>query len=101
MNKIFFTLLCGAALTLAAPAFAQQSEGHAIGKTIKKTSDTISVKTKRTVKKGTAKIVDKTYSNKVGPDGQTIYIDKNSRYYYIDKKGNKAYVKKAALRNKT
>lgn len=98
MKKLIGMLICAATVSFAAPSFAQQKDN--IGSSIKKTADTVAAKTKKTVKKGTAAVVDKTYSDKVGPDGQTIYIDKHSKYYYIDGKGNKAYVTKAEMKDK-
>jgi hypothetical protein len=50
--------------------------------------------------KAKSKVVDKTYADKVGPDGQTVYIDKHSKYYWIDDKGHKKYVSKSQLKNK-
>lgn len=47
-----------------------------------------------------AEIKDKTYANKVGPDGQKIFIDKHSKYYYIDNEGKKVYVTKLELKDK-
>ena len=50
--------------------------------------------------KAKSKVVDKTYVDKVGPNGQTIYIDKHSKYYWVDSKGHKQYVTKAQMKNK-
>jgi hypothetical protein len=44
--------------------------------------------------------VDIKYKDKVGPGGETIFIDHSSKYYYIDKKGKKVYVPKAKLKDK-
>ncbi|MDT3403329.1 hypothetical protein [Mucilaginibacter terrae] len=66
--------------------------GHAGKKTGQKTAE-LAVK-------GTSAVVDKKYDSKVGPQGQTIYIDKNSAYYYVNKKGQHIYVKESALVNK-
>lgn len=49
---------------------------------------------------GVSAVKDKKYKSKVGPEGQTIYIDKNSHYYYVDGRGKKVYLKKAELKNK-
>ena len=73
-----------------------KSTGHAVGKAAKKVGN----KTAEVASKGTAKVKDKTYKDKVGPDGQTIYIDDHSRYYWIDKKGHRNYVKETDLRAK-
>lgn len=65
---------------------------------IKKTARKVGNKTSEIAAKGAAKVVDKTYKDKVGPQGQTIYIDNKSRYYYVNTKGNKVYVSKSKLK---
>jgi hypothetical protein len=57
-------------------------------------------KTAEVASKGKSAIVDEVYKDKVGPGGQTIYIDHNSKYYYVDKKGKKVYVTKLSLKDK-
>ena len=57
-------------------------------------------KTAEIASKGAAKMIDKTYVDKVGPSGQTIYIDKHSKYYYVDEKGKKVYVTKREMKAK-
>lgn len=66
--------------------------------TIKKTAKKVGNKTSEIAAKGAAKVVDKTYKDKVGPQGQTIYIDNESRYYYVNTKGKKVYVSKSKLK---
>jgi len=65
---------------------------------IKKTAKKVGNKTSEIAAKGAAKVVDKTYKDKVGPQGQTIYIDNQSRYYYVNKKGTRVYVSKSKLK---
>ena len=57
-------------------------------------------KTEQTASKTKAAIVDNKYKDKVGPHGETIYIDHDSKYYYVNKKGRKVYVAKAKLKDK-
>ena len=57
-------------------------------------------KTAEVASKGKATVTDNVYKGKVGPNGQTIYIDDHSRYYWIDKKGHKSYVAEADLKSK-
>ena len=47
-----------------------------------------------------AEIKDKVYADKMGPDGETIYIDEHSKYYYIDKDGSKVFITKLEMKNK-
>ncbi len=67
-----------------------------IDSTVKK----IGNKTAEIASKGKSDLVDVIYKDKVGAQGQTIYIDHSSKYYYVDKKGKKVYVAKSTLMNK-
>jgi len=67
---------------------------------VKKDANKAAHKTEEVASKAKAKVTDKTYADKVGPDGQTIYIDKHSKYYWIDSRGHKKYVSKAMLKDK-
>jgi len=58
-------------------------------------------KTAETTVKGKSAIVDEVYKNKMGPAGQSpIFIDHDSKYYYVDAKGKKVYASKASLKDK-
>jgi len=57
-------------------------------------------KTAELASKGKNAITDKIYKDKEGPNGETIYIDKHSNYYWIDKKGHKVPISKTELRSK-
>jgi hypothetical protein len=57
-------------------------------------------KTAEIASKGKSGVVDEVYKGKVGPAGQTIYIDHSSKYYYVDEKGKKVYVSKSSLKDK-
>jgi hypothetical protein len=61
-----------------------------------KTGDAISEGAARSA----AEITDKKLDSKMGPDGQTIYIDDDSKYYYINDKGKKVYVSSVQLKDK-
>lgn len=71
-----------------------------VGKEIKKDAKVVGNKTAELASKGKSDVVDKKYKNKVGPHGQTVYIDNHSRYYWVDKKGHKRFVDEGQLRNK-
>ncbi len=73
-----------------------KATGHAIGKGATKVSN----KTAEIAAKGESKVVDKTYKEKAGPNGETVYISNKSKYYYVDKKGKRHYVTKAELKDK-
>ena len=81
--------------------------GKAVGKGAKKAGKTVAKgakkagkKTAEVASKGLSEVKDKTYKGKQGPDGQTIYIDKYSKYYWVDEKGVKQYVSAAQLKDK-
>ena len=57
--------------------------------------------TAQTTVKGKSALVDEVYKNKMGPASQSpIFIDHNSKYYYVDEKGKKVYVSKSSLKDK-
>ena len=70
--------------------------GHKVSKTAKKVGN----KTDELSAKGASDVVDKIYADKVGPGGQTIYINKHSHYYYVNKTGHRVYLKKSELKDK-
>jgi len=103
MKTLLKIMLFTAAMSFAIPAFSQNKKDTVKinpDPQIKKAAKTVGNKTAETAVKGAAKITDKTYANKVGPNGQTIYINKNSNYYYVNKKGAKVFVAKSQLKDK-
>lgn len=110
MKKIF-SLLLAATIFGFTGLQAQESDTTSLGKDIKKGAKKtgkaigkgakkVGNKTAEVASKGFSEVKDKTYKGKVGPDGQTIYIDKYSKYYWVDKKGVKQYVDAADLKSK-
>ncbi|RAV99992.1 DUF2541 family protein [Pseudochryseolinea flava] len=47
-----------------------------------------------------AAIADQKLKHKVGPGGETVYLDDNAKYYYINNQGKKVFITKAQLRDK-
>jgi len=70
--------------------------GHSIEKGAKKVGN----KTAELASKGKSAVVDKVYDEKQGPVGQTIYINNNSKYYWVDKKGHKHFITESELKDK-
>lgn len=113
MKNVFKVGLLAAGLFVAAHTNAQvvKKTGEAVGngakavgkgvktgyKATKKGVKTGARKTSEVASKGASAVVDKKYDGKVAPGGQTIYIDKNSAYYYVNKKGHRVYVKESEL----
>lgn len=81
-------------------AQAQTKKDTTFGQKVGKTATDVGDATAHTAVSGTAAVTDKVYKGKMGPDGQTIYINKYSHYFYIDKKGKRVYLKKSELKDK-
>jgi len=95
--------IIGMALILLFIGLAPAAQSQTVKKTtheVKKGAKKVGNKTAELASKGKSKVVDQTYKDKVGPDGQTIYIDGDSKYYWVDKKGHKQYVTEAELKAK-
>lgn len=88
------------ALKVAALAMGLFSFRIANAQTVKHDAKVVGHKTAEIAAKGKADIVDRKYEGKKGPGGQTVYIDKYSRYYYINSRGHKYYLKKSQLRDR-
>jgi hypothetical protein len=63
---------------------------------VEKVGDQVS----ETANKAAAAIKDQVYIGKTGPAGQTIYIDNNDKYYYVNEQGKKVFVSKSQLRDR-
>ncbi|QJD94962.1 hypothetical protein HH214_03235 [Mucilaginibacter robiniae] len=96
MKNVFKVALLATGLFVAAQTQAQvvKKTEHAIGRTATK----VGHKTSELASKGSSAIVDKKYDGK-GRYGETVYIDKHSRYYYVNKRGHRVYVKGSYLRH--
>ena len=75
---------------------AAKKTGKAVAKGAKKVGN----KTAELASKGKSKVVDKTYEGKVGPNGETIYINSKSEYYWVDDKGHHHAITSAELKDK-
>ncbi|HEV8285296.1 MAG TPA: hypothetical protein VGQ09_13360 [Chitinophagaceae bacterium] len=98
MKKLISILIfvCIASFFYTLSAQVVKKTAQEVKKGAKKTAN----KTAEIASKGKARVTDKVYKDKVGPSGQTIYIDDHSKYYWIDKKGHRHYVTEAELKNK-
>ncbi|RPD51306.1 hypothetical protein [Paracnuella aquatica] len=103
-------LMAGAvllALGITAPAVAQEETakevkqaGKKAGKAVKKGAQKAGAKTAEVASKGKSKITDAEHKDKVGPNGEVIYIDNHARTYWVDKNGRRHYVVAAELKDK-
>jgi hypothetical protein len=95
MKKIFSICLVTLFLGFSSVAVAQDDTSK-VKKAAKKSAD----KTAEVASKGKAKVTDQHHKDKVGPNGETIYIDNHSKYYWVDKQGHRHYVTEAQLKPK-
>jgi hypothetical protein len=107
MKKVIGAALFAAALFVAGQAHAQSKDTTSfktkVHKTTKQVGDAatkVGQKTSELAVKGASAVVDKQYKGKCGPNGETVYINSHSEYYYVDKKGHKVYLKESELKDK-
>lgn len=105
MKKLAGIIGFSTIMLFAGSAFAQEKQtvGQDLknaGKDVGKAGKKVGNKTAEVASKGASKVADQQYKDKVGPGGETIYIDGHSRYYYVDGKGKHVYVKESELVNK-
>jgi hypothetical protein len=99
MKKLIGIFLVVAGLGLTTDVQAQSTVKKA-GKKVEKGAKKAGHKTAEVASKGKAKVVNTVAEDKIGPNGETIYIDDNSLYYWIDKKGKKHYIQSDQLKAK-
>ena len=106
MKKLLKIVMCVAAVSFYGNSYAQQRDSSTFKRDVKEVkegikdvADTVANKTAEIASKGYAEVTDKVFKDKVGPDGQTIYIDEHSKYYYIDNGGKKVFVTNAELKD--
>lgn len=91
---LVFSCLIGISYTADAQVVKKTTQS------VKKAAKVTGNKTAELASKGKSKVTDQVFKNKVGPNGQTIFIDDHSRYYWVDKKGHRNYVTEAELKDK-
>jgi len=116
MKKILAMASVFLSLGIGAPSYAQDTTekkgvvkktGQGIKKGAKKGwkgtkkgAKAVGNQTAETATKGKAKVTDKQSEEWVGPKGQTIYVDDGSKYYWINEKGGREFVRKEQLKAK-
>lgn len=107
MKKVIGAALFAAALFVAGQVHAQSKDTTSFKTKVHKTTrqvgnaaTKIGRKTSELAVKGASAVVDKQYKGKCGPNGETIYINSHSQYYYVDTKGHKVYLKESELKDK-
>lgn len=90
----------GISLLILLAGFSQvnaQSTASKVEKDVKDGAVKAGNKTAEIASKGKSSVIDQVYKDKVGPNGETIYINRHSKYYWIDKKGHKVPIEKNKL----
>lgn len=115
MKKVaaLFSLVVALSLSVAAQDTVQHERstagkvGHGIKKGArkawkgtKKGAKAVGNETAELATKGRARLTDKKSDEWVGPNGQTIYVDDGSKYYWINEKGGRVFVSQAELKPK-
>ena len=98
MKTLIKTALFSAAMLFAAQGFAgtTKTDTTKVGKVTRKVGNQVS----NTAANTASHVVDKRYEGKCGPNGETVYINDHSHYYYINKKGHRVYLLKSQLMDK-
>lgn len=110
MKKVVLTgLMAGCCILFSAFIYAQdtttagqdiKNAAKKTGKAISKTAKKVASKTAELASKGKAGVIDKVYEGKQSAEGQKIYINSQSKYYWVDKKGHRHFVTEAELKDK-
>lgn len=88
------------ALLIGISSVNAQDTTKKVTTTVKESATKVGNKTAELASKGKNAVTDKIYKDKEGPNGETIYINKHSKYYWIDKKGHKVPISKNKLQDK-
>jgi hypothetical protein len=74
---------------------AEEAEGE-----VKEESQSLGNKIEEGTKDAAAAITDQKLKNKVGPGGETAYVDEDGKYYYISNAGEKVFITELQLKDK-
>jgi hypothetical protein len=88
------------ALLVAFSSANAQDTAKTVTTKVKEGAVKVGNKTAELASKGKNAITDKIYKDKEGPNGETIYINKHSKYYWIDEKGHKVPISRNKLVSK-
>jgi hypothetical protein len=117
MKKYISFMLLAAALSAGTAASAQDDTTEKKGvvkkvgngvkkgakaawKGTKKGAKVVGNETAELATKGKAKLTDKKSDEWEGPNGEAIYVDDGSKYYWINEKGGRVFIAKEQLKPK-
>lgn len=78
---------------------AVQTNAQTTGDKIKHDARKVGHKTAEMTATGAAAVTDKRYEGKYGPKGEKVYINSHSRYFYVNKRGHRVYLRRSELRD--
>jgi len=99
-NIIKGVLILGASLFVINAIAAAPQDTTKLSTKVKRGATKAAHATAKAAVKAESAVADKVYAGKKGPNGETVYINKHDRCYYVNSKGGKVYIKKSALHNK-
>lgn len=76
-----------------------ETKAEKVGKDIKRTAKKVGDGVAEGAGDVAANIKDKRVKGKVSPDGEAVYMDSNSQYYYINDQGAKVFISETQLRD--
>jgi hypothetical protein len=100
MKNILKVALVATGIFSFGQVMAKSMPQDSVGHKIKHAAKSVGHATAHAAATTDAAVTDKKYEGKCGPDGQTIYINKHSHYFYIGKTGHRVYLRKSELRDK-
>lgn len=99
MKKLIKVLTLAVFVSFYSSSYSQERDST-IGQDLKQAGKSTGKAVKKTGKKvgelgakGAAELKDKPLKNVKGPNGETVYIDKYERKYYINKDAKRIYIK--------
>ena len=104
MKKIALVLALFVFAAGTAEAQAVKKAAKGVEKGVKKGAEevkdaavTVGQNTAEVATKGAAEVTDERVKGKVAPNGKTVYVDDGTKYYWVDEKGHKVYIKQSDL----
>lgn len=98
MKKIGSLIVMG--FLISSLSAGAQEDNKPVRQTIKSGAKKAGNKTAEVASKSKAKATDSRHKDMVGPNDETIYIDNHSKYYWVDKKGQRQYITEDKLKPK-
>ncbi|HVI43463.1 MAG TPA: hypothetical protein VM802_01280 [Chitinophaga sp.] len=93
ISAFLFAAALGTTVSLAAGSSYAQNKFDSTMKKIGNKTASIAVK-------GASTVADKVYKGKVGPHGETVYINRKDQKYIVNEKGKKVYLKASQIHDK-